>query len=191
MSAIYLIRHGMTAANERRLYCGSTDLPLSDNGARELERLKPLYPAPAGCRFVTSGLLRAEQTLRILFGDVAHERVPELREMDFGSFEMRGYEDLKDRADYRMWISGDNESNTPPGGESGRQMRERALAAFARCRDGPCDTVIVTHGGVIAAIMAAEYPREGKNRYEWQPEPGRGYLLRNGSYETLPPAAAE
>ena len=27
---IYLIRHGKTEANERRLYCGSTDIALSD-----------------------------------------------------------------------------------------------------------------------------------------------------------------
>ena len=32
---IYLIRHGKTEANERRLYCGSTDLPLSRQGAAE------------------------------------------------------------------------------------------------------------------------------------------------------------
>ena len=32
---IYLIRHGKTEANERHLYCGSTDLPLSDAGIAE------------------------------------------------------------------------------------------------------------------------------------------------------------
>ena len=43
----------------------------------------------------------------------------------------------------------------------------------------------VTHGGVIAAIMAACFPGEGKNRYQWQPKPGRGYCLRDGTYEAL------
>ena len=37
---IWLIRHGMTEANERRLYCGSTDLPLSDHGREELKSVR-------------------------------------------------------------------------------------------------------------------------------------------------------
>ena len=36
---VYLIRHGKTEANEKRLYCGSTDLPLSEKGREELNRL--------------------------------------------------------------------------------------------------------------------------------------------------------
>lgn len=36
---LYLIRHGKTEANERHLYCGSTDLPLSNAGIRELQGL--------------------------------------------------------------------------------------------------------------------------------------------------------
>ena len=35
----------------------------------------------------------------------------------------------------------------------------------------------MTHGGSIAAIMAHLFPDEGKNRYEWQPKNGRGFLL--------------
>ena len=36
---IYLIRHGKTEANEKHLYCGSTDLPLSEAGKEELCKL--------------------------------------------------------------------------------------------------------------------------------------------------------
>ena len=36
---IYLIRHGKTEANEKHLYCGSTDLPLSEAGKAELQVL--------------------------------------------------------------------------------------------------------------------------------------------------------
>ena len=39
MSTVYLIRHGMTEANEKHLYCGSTDLPLSAAGAAALRTL--------------------------------------------------------------------------------------------------------------------------------------------------------
>ena len=66
--SIYLIRHGKTRANEEHRYCGSTDLPLSEGGRAELNALT--YRLPEGLRFVTSGMLRTEQTLQALFGDV-------------------------------------------------------------------------------------------------------------------------
>ena len=85
MSTLYLIRHGKTQANLEHRYCGSTDLPLSQEGAEELKRL--CYEIPEA-RFLTSGMRRTEQTLSILFGPVAHTRSPAFREVDFGVFEM-------------------------------------------------------------------------------------------------------
>ena len=140
---IYLIRHGRTEANDRHLYCGSTDLPLSKAGREELEHLQ--YDVK-NVRFLTSSMMRTNETLRILFGDVPHEIDPRFREIDFGVFEMRSYEELKDRPDYQAWITGDNERNIPPRGESGVQMKQRVLEAFAEIHE---DTCIITHGGVI------------------------------------------
>ncbi len=183
MSVIYLIRHGKTQANEEHLYCGSTDLPLSPEGAAELRALR--YPK-MNARFLSSGMLRTNETLKILFGDVPYREEPAFREVDFGAFEMRGYEELKEDADYLAWISGDNEGNVPPGGESGKAMTGRVLAAFEALERTGENTVLVTHGGVIAAIMAARFPAEGKNRYQWQPAPGRGYRLEGASYRAVP-----
>lgn len=180
---IYLIRHGLTAANETHLYCGSTDLPLSEAGKDQLRALR--YSCP-GAEFVTSGMERTEQTLAILFGPVPHRRDPRFREVDFGVFEMRGYEQLKGDGDYQAWISGDNEKNVPPGGESGEEMTARGLSAFGELARGEKDVVLITHGGVIAAIMAARFPEEGKNRYQWQPKPGHGYALTGGTYRPIP-----
>ena len=177
---IYLIRHGKTEANEKHLYCGSTDLPLSNLGAEELRKLR--YNVPVR-NFVTSGMKRTEETLRILFGDVPHTQNPELREVDFGSFEMHSYEELKENSAYLHWISGNNEENIPPHGESGNQMKKRVLSAFAEI---PEETAIISHGGVIAAIMESLFPEEHKNRYEWQPKPGHGYLLSGSAYKEIP-----
>ena len=182
MSSIYLIRHGKTDANLRRLYCGSTDLPLSALGTEELRQLD--YQLHAR-RYVTSGMLRTNQTLKLLFGDVPFEEDPALREVDFGVFEMHSYEELKDRADYQLWLSGCNEENIPPHGESGAQMTRRALEAFRRYQAQGADTVIVSHGGVIAAIMAQLFPQEGKNRYQWQPQCGHGYRLDGIGYQAI------
>lgn len=177
---IYLIRHGKTEANEKHLYCGSTDLPLSHSGREEL---KGLCYDIRNVRFLSSGMKRANETLELLFGDVPYEIDPRFREVDFGAFEMRGYEELKDDPDYQLWLRGDNEANVPPGGESGAQMKARVIAAFGGIRESCC---IVTHGGVIAAIMAHLFPGEGKNRYQWQPKNGCGYAVTDGQYQPIP-----
>ena len=177
---IYLIRHGKTEANEKRLYCGSTDLPLSNTGKEEL---RSVHYDIKNVRFISSGMKRTNETLHILFGDVPYDVDQRFREVDFGIFEMRNYEELKDTLDYQAWLTGDNESNVPPHGESGLQMKKRVLAALSEIREDAC---IITHGGVIAAIMEQLFPDENKNRYEWQPQPGHGYAITDNSYRRIP-----
>lgn len=178
--SIYLIRHGKTVANEQHLYCGSTDLPLSDGGREELHSMRyDITPE----RFVTSGMKRTDETLRILFGNAPFSVDSRFREVDFGDFEMKSYEMLKDDPAYQIWLTGDNEANTPPDGESGVQMTRRVLEAFREIPDG---TALITHGGVIAAIMASLFPADGKHRYQWQPRNGHGYEIRGGTYRPIP-----
>ncbi len=181
MSTLYLIRHGKTQANLEHRYCGSTDLPLSDIG---IEELRELHYAVPTARFLTSGMRRTEETLSILFGPVPHTQVPAFREVNFGVFEMGTYEELKDHSDYQAWITGDNMANIPPEGESGNQMTQRVLSALPDLMKE--DTVLVTHGGVIAAIMEHLFPEEHKNRYQWQSAPGRGYAVTGKFYRQIP-----
>ena len=176
---IYLIRHGKTEANEKHLYCGSTDLPLSTAGREELQSIR--YDLK-NVRFLTSGMKRTNETLQILFGDVPFDIDARFREVDFGIFEMRSYDQLKDTPEYKAWLAGDNEANIPPLGESGAQMKDRVLRAFSEIKE---DTCIITHGGVIASVMEHLFPNEGKNRYEWQPTPGCGYAITQHDYKML------
>lgn len=180
---LYLIRHGITEANERHCYCGSTDIPLSKDGIEELK--KKDYKVPESCRFMTSGMKRTEETLFYLFGTVAHTRENCFREIDFGIFEMCSYEQLKDREDYQNWITGDNEKNIPPNGESGELMRIRVMDGIKKLLEEDQDTVLISHGGVIASIMEQLFPNEEKNRYLWQPKPGCGYMIENRTYQEL------
>lgn len=184
MTPIYLIRHGQTEANLHHLYCGSTDLPLCPAGIRTLQGLHYRLPP---VRFVTSGMKRTEQTLALLFGDVPHGQNAAFREIDFGKFEMHSYDQLKDDPDYIAWISGDNERNVPPGGECGEEMTRRVLAAFRQLQRENIPTALITHGGVIAAIMEHEFPDEKKSRYQWQPEPGHGYEICGTEYRPILP----
>ena len=181
---IYLIRHGKTTANEKHLYCGSTDLPLSENGREELAHIK--YDINIkNTEFITSDMQRTQETLKILFGDVEHSTDSRFKEIDFGIFEMKSYNKLKDTAEYQQWLNGDNYTNVAPKGESGAQMEKRVLEALSDVVANGKDTVIITHGGVIAAIMANLFNNENKNRYQWQPKCGHGYLLENNKYYIL------
>ena len=177
---IYLIRHGRTEANEKRLYCGSTDLTLSKGGREELHKL---HYDIRNIRFLTSGMKRTDETLHILFGEVPYRADTRFREVDFGIFEMHSYEELKDTLLYQKWLTGDNEANVPPNGESGMQMKARVLAALSEIRE---DTCIITHGGVIAAIMEQLFPDAHKSRYEWQPGNGCGYAITDRMYRHIP-----
>ena len=180
---LILIRHGKTIANEKHLYCGSTDIGLSESGKTELKALKTTACCinTDGMRILTSGMKRCEETLSILFGDIPHETDPDLRETDFGAFEMRSYDELKADPDYLKWIEGDNEKNIAPGGESGEIMRKRALNALDRIIADGRDALIVTHGGVIAAITERLFPDDSKSRYDRQPPCGGGYCIDLGS----------
>lgn len=137
-------------------------------------------------RVVTSGMKRCEETLRLLYGETEHETDAAFREMDFGAFEMRAYEELKNDPAYLAWIKGDNEANVAPGGESGRGMTLRVLRGLACLTEENRDTLLVTHGGVIAAILSHLFPAEQKSRYVWQPVPGGGYVIDCEKHVYLP-----
>lgn len=194
MNRLILLRHGITEANRLHRYCGSTDLPLDPQALAEFRATRAglVYPDPAGFRILTSGMARTEETLLELYGPLPHGVERDFREIDFGAFENKTYEELKDDPAYQAWLTGDNEKNVCPGGESGAQMTARVLAALNRLE---ADTLLVTHGGVIAAIMAHLFPAQNRNRYQWQPRPFYGYAITwtadGAEYQEIParPAA--
>ena len=179
---IHLIRHGVTRANESKLYCGRTDLPLSEGGAAELISLKNrgIYPLSADMYF-TSGLIRTEQTVDIIYGNVGRIVVPDITECDFGAFEMKSYDELKEREDYQAWITDETGVIPCPGGESRNQFKKRVIDGFNHIlyevkRSGCGSAFVSCHGGVIACIIEYLSPNKG-NFYERQPQPGRGYSI--------------
>ena len=180
MSTIYLFRHGITEGNIRRLYYGSTDIPLIEEGidAIKTRREAGIYPDLSGFKVITTNLKRTEQTLFEMYGrEVPHETDPRMREFSFGEFEMHSYEELKDREDYQAWISGDNWRNICPNGESGEIMLNRSLEAMEDYIGTDC--IIVCHGGVIAGLMLTWFPGDetAEHFYAWQPKPSEGYRI--------------
>ncbi|MDR2354653.1 MAG: histidine phosphatase family protein, partial [Clostridiales Family XIII bacterium] len=87
-SSIHLIRHGITEGVRNGLLYGRSDIPLLPEGAAALRELAAagIYPDPAGCVFFSSGMLRAVESLEVIYGTRAHTQVEELREFDCGVF---------------------------------------------------------------------------------------------------------
>jgi len=173
---INLIRHGMSEANQKRLYCGATDAPLCDEGRRGLYTLKQTVSYPIANIFITSGLLRTNETLMILYGRAADFIIEELREMNFGDFEMKSHDDLNDLPAYRQWIN-DIDNLACPGGESKSAFNVRVKAGFEQLLNLEAESATaVCHGGTIATVMEHVFPGR-KNYYEWLPAYGRGYTF--------------
>lgn len=194
---IVLIRHGITEGNEKRMYYGSTDVPLSVRGERVLKELaeEGVYPDSSDAEYFTSGMLRTEQTFEIIYGNKEHEIIKDLRELDFGAFEMKTYEQLNGRAEYQAWVQASDDSVPPPGGESIAEFNARVIKGFEQLRVRnellslklrnhmrEALTVCVCHGGVISGIMNYLWPDRYPYFYDWIPDPGYGYVitLENG-----------
>ena len=173
---LYIIRHGMTEANEKRLYCGNTDLPLSEKGRNCLAVLKDMHTYPAAAMYITSSLTRASETLHILYDRKPDLIMEEFNEMDFGKFEMKSYEELMDEPAYQRWING-GRSVVCPRGESREIFENRVMAGLNKLFLLNAESIVmVCHGGVIVSIMERLFQGEEKF-YQWQPDFGRGYTL--------------
>lgn len=171
-----LLRHGITEGNKRGLYYGSTDLPLLDEGIAELESRKASGGYPTAGRYYTSTMLRTQQTLGVLYGQVEYEALYGLREMDFGVFEMRTVEELKQDPVFQCWANEKMVYNVCPGGESFIQVQQRALEAIATVLAQDEDAVCVVHGGVISTLMNTWFPPE-TGYFNYMPLPGTGYQV--------------
>ena len=182
MTEIVLIRHGVTKGNAERRYIGSTDESLLPEEAERLGELRRALveknaPLAAVKNVFVSPLKRCRETASLLFPEAAQTVVPDLRECDFGAFEYRNYEELKDEPAYQRFIDTMGESGFP-GGESREVFSRRCADAFsAVCRkameaDGPL--VFVVHGGTIMAVMDA-FAKPHRDYYDWQVRPGEGF----------------
>lgn len=178
---VYLIRHGKTEANEKRFYCGKSDISLSKSGIKELNEIKEGTVYPKCDCYYTSGAKRANETFKILFPQEEYFENNMFWEYDFGSFEMKSYDMLKEDKDYINWITDKEGIVSCPNGESKKQYNERIQNAFLELlensfRDKKASICIVCHGGTIGTILEIFYDNS-KSFYEHQPTCGRGYRL--------------
>lgn len=178
---LYLIRHGKTEANEKHLYCGKSDIPLSEYGIKDLQDIKKEINYPECNKYFTSGAKRANETMEILYPGKSYVEINEFWEYDFGDFELKSYDMLKENKDYITWIT-DNEGQVScPNGESKFQYKKRIEKAFIafmdKCyKENIKSAAFVSHGGTIGTILEIFYDSK-KSFYEHQPACGRGYKI--------------
>ncbi|MCD8217036.1 MAG: histidine phosphatase family protein [Clostridiales bacterium] len=175
---ILLLRHGQTRGNLERRYIGRTDEPLLES-ARESLRKSSYREFQPEIVYV-SPMFRCRETAEILFGD-DYMIDRNLREMDFGDFENKNYEQLKDESIYQAWIDSGGMSAFP-GGEDPKASRMRCRKAFERdveeaVRKEVKRIAFVVHGGTIMSVME-EYGTPRGDFYRWQVGNGEGVILR-------------
>jgi len=181
MSNIYLIRHGKTSANEKSLYCGHNDVSLCESGRTEIHTLKGEISYPEANFYVTSGLTRANETLEIIAPKIQYVTNINLKEYNFGEFEMKNHDELQGDERYQKWISDKDGDVRCPNGESRKDFVKRIREGFEQIMRLTEDVedisvFVVVHGGVISTLMEIFFEDE-KNIYEWLPRNGRGYKL--------------
>lgn len=178
---IYLIRNGMTAEGNAGKYIGHTDVPLSEDGERQLLQMKEDYTYPDVDVVFTSPLKRCVRTAQLLYPDTDAIPMRDLIECNFGEFEGKSAEELENHPVFPQWLAGEDGVD-PPFGESSRDFQVRVCNAFSRIvegliKTGTTRTAIVTHGGVIMTLLAAFGLPEAP-MHEWMMPEGCGYTVR-------------
>ncbi len=155
---ISVLRHGLTEANEKGIYIGTTDLSLSRKGAGELVSKMDGFDYPSVHRVYSSPLKRCTETAEILFPCTEMCTVDDLRELDLGDFENKSVDELLERDDYKKWLRGGMDAR-PVGGESLEEMTARTFKALHEIimdmmNDGLTHCAMITHGGVISNMLS-------------------------------------
>ncbi|MCR5419625.1 MAG: bifunctional adenosylcobinamide kinase/adenosylcobinamide-phosphate guanylyltransferase [Lachnospiraceae bacterium] len=173
-----LLRHGKTDGNLEKRYEGcATDRPLNSSDIKCMEKLKENIGRFMLTKsvIVSSPLKRACETAGFLFGDCDIKKADGLKEIDFGVFEGKTYEELKDNEAYIHFLNTQGDCDIP-GGESRTSFIERSMKAFCDIvlQRNINDIFIVCHGGNIMAIMSSLLC---KDYYDFWVDNLDGYIL--------------
>jgi alpha-ribazole phosphatase len=157
MSRLVLVRHAEPEESARGICYGTLDVGLSDEGRDHAAQLASrlagiaydaVYASPRRRTMETAAPLAQARGLTTRVED-------DLREIDFGAFEGRRYDEIATTHPevYRQWMDAPT-TVTFPGGESYEDLRARALRALTRIGQAHECAVVVTHGGVVRAGLA-------------------------------------
>jgi alpha-ribazole phosphatase len=152
---LILLRHGRTGLSGR--YIGSTDVPLSEEGRNQILDLRPSLGTMRIDTLLASPMLRCTQSVDLLGLGLPTQLDPDLREIDFGLWEGKTFQEIEaqDPELVRHWASGSDDFRFPDG-EATAEFARRVEAVKNRLPALEAETVLlVTHGGVIRALICA------------------------------------
>lgn len=155
---IYLLRHGETESNSKKVYYGKLNVELNDKGKVQCKAAgKRLQNIPFN-KVYTSGMKRAIQTAEIALSGKKVELIKDKRinEMNLGDFEGKNYEENQSQypEEWKKWTE-DWKGYAPPKGESYVEFYTRVknfIEDIIKLEDE--NILIVTHGGVIKSVYA-------------------------------------
>lgn len=156
---LFLVRHGQTAANRQGVFCGMTDLPLTEQGEQQARQIAQWLAEVPFTQAISSELRRARHTAEIVLGQRELVIQPDggFNEMNFGDWEMRHHQDLQreDSAAWADWVA-DWQLACPPSGESfplfSHRIGQQAQRLLNEPGDG--DRLLVAHQGSLSLLLA-------------------------------------
>ena len=155
---LYLIRHAETEWNKAMKFQGQTDIPLIEDGRQQAAALGRRMSSLKLDALYSSDLVRAYETAQIVAShhNKQVEIVPELKELNFGEWEGLTHSEIKKNypEELKLWWNNPFSINVP-GGESFRELSERAVNAIKKIVKKHSDgqVAVVSHGGVIRCII--------------------------------------
>ena len=146
---VFAIRHGETAWSLSGQHTGTTDLPLTDNGRRLAERLRPVLAREALARVFVSPMRRARETCELAGLGNAAVIDPNLVEWNYGEYEGLTPKQIQERAPgWLVFRDG------CPGGETPEQVGARVDQVIARVRAIDGNVALFAHGHVLRVVVA-------------------------------------
>lgn len=142
---LWLVRHGETTASRDRRLAGWTNVPLTAEGERQAEALRPRLAGETFDSVWSSDLERALRTARLAWGEPWQDT--RLREMSFGQLEGRSWDSLE-RAEQEALVR--FSGYAAPGGESFDALQARVLSFVGALPPGR--HLLFTHGGVVRLL---------------------------------------
>lgn len=190
---IILVRHGVSEWNddsENDRYNGLTDISLSNEGIEQVKRMAEFLQTENITAFYSSPLLRAVKTAQIIAEKHCDKRInilPELVEINFGGWESFTRMDLTEKhgPEYEKWKNNPAEV-TPPNGENGISVKERAFPAILElCKTHKNHTIfIAAHKNVNKIILCSLMGIELKYFRDFIPQRAGAinvFYIENGS----------
>jgi broad specificity phosphatase PhoE len=182
-----IVRHGETDWNVEGRLQGQQDIRLNGRGRDQASAvgqiLKREYPDVATFDFVSSPLVRAQDTMRLMrtalgLDPEAYRLDDRLKELTFGEWEGFTWREMTERDPHGSAArEADKWAYCPPGGESYAMLTVRIAGWLAELKE---PTLAVTHGGVarvLLGLVAGVSPKDLPLRDITQ---GRALLFENG-----------